>query len=350
MANNAPAGWYGQPDGSQRYWDGAAWTEHISPAAALPGDSTASADATPPVDAAESTSTPDAGDGTSGTPTAPVPGVPAVPAEAAAIGESTRPWWKKKRFVIPGAIVLLLILISALGGSSDESDAVIAPSPSPSATESSPSPSPTPSPTETVAATTFIMPDLLGKDLQSAQDELQALGSFVLDQEDASGEGRVQVLDSNWQVCTQSVKAGDDAPIDEIVLLAAVKDDEHCPGDEPAETAEAVAEEPAEVEASDDSGLNASQEQAARLGLQYLEYTSFSRTGLIGQLVYEEFSESDAKAAVDSLTVDWTEQADKKAQEYLDYSAFSRGGLIDQLEYEGFTTKQAEHGATAVGL
>lgn len=28
--SEAPAGWYPQPDGTQRYWDGSAWTEHIS--------------------------------------------------------------------------------------------------------------------------------------------------------------------------------------------------------------------------------------------------------------------------------------------------------------------------------
>lgn len=28
-----PAGWYPTPDGSQRYWDGNAWTEHVAPAA-----------------------------------------------------------------------------------------------------------------------------------------------------------------------------------------------------------------------------------------------------------------------------------------------------------------------------
>lgn len=27
--SQAPAGWYPQPDGTQRYWDGSAWTEHI---------------------------------------------------------------------------------------------------------------------------------------------------------------------------------------------------------------------------------------------------------------------------------------------------------------------------------
>lgn len=29
----APAGWYPQTDGSQRYWDGTAWTAHTAPAA-----------------------------------------------------------------------------------------------------------------------------------------------------------------------------------------------------------------------------------------------------------------------------------------------------------------------------
>ena len=41
--------------------------------------------------------------------------------------------------------------------------------------------------------------------------------------------------------------------------------------------------------------------------------------------------------------------AREKAADYLDYSAYSRSGLIDQLEYEGFTTAQAEYGVDAVG-
>ena len=44
------------------------------------------------------------------------------------------------------------------------------------------------------------------------------------------------------------------------------------------------------------------------------------------------------------------EQAVKKAKEYLDYSSFSRSGLISQLKYEGFTTEQAEYGVTQNGL
>ncbi len=42
--------------------------------------------------------------------------------------------------------------------------------------------------------------------------------------------------------------------------------------------------------------------------------------------------------------------ARQSAADYLAYSSFSRSGLIGQLEYEGFTTAQAEYGATAVGL
>jgi hypothetical protein len=28
---STPAGWYPQPDGQQRYWDGELWTEHFAP-------------------------------------------------------------------------------------------------------------------------------------------------------------------------------------------------------------------------------------------------------------------------------------------------------------------------------
>jgi TM2 domain-containing membrane protein YozV len=36
VSNNAPAGWYPQPDGSQRYWDGESWTHHQPPTYAQP--------------------------------------------------------------------------------------------------------------------------------------------------------------------------------------------------------------------------------------------------------------------------------------------------------------------------
>ena len=52
---------------------------------------------------------------------------------------------------------------------------------------------------------------------------------------------------------------------------------------------------------------------------------------------------------LDNCGADWNEQAAKSAKSYLDFSSFSRSGLIKQLEYEGFTAEQAEYGATAVG-
>jgi hypothetical protein len=71
------------------------------------------------------------------------------------------------------------------------------------------------------------LPDLVGKDLQAAQDEAQAAGFYVLDDQDASGQNRLQVYDRNWTVCSQEPDAGTH-PTDTPVTLFAVKDDESC--------------------------------------------------------------------------------------------------------------------------
>lgn len=84
--------------------------------------------------------------------------------------------------------------------------------------------------------------------------------------------------------------------------------------------------------------------------MDYLDFTSFSRTGLIEQLEYEGFSREDATYAVDVLNVDWNAQAAQTAADYLDYTSFSRNSLIDQLLYEGFTQAQAEYGVSTTGL
>ncbi len=81
----------------------------------------------------------------------------------------------------------------------------------------------------------------------------------------------------------------------------------------------------------------------------YLDYTAFSKEGLIEQLEYEGFTNAEAKFGADNCGANWNEQAAKKAKQYMDYSSFSKQGLIDQLEYEGFTSEQAEYGAKAVG-
>ena len=82
---------------------------------------------------------------------------------------------------------------------------------------------------------------------------------------------------------------------------------------------------------------------------QYINYTAFSRSGLIEQLEYEGYSKESAEYSVDSLNIDWNSQCAKKAQQYLDYTAFSRDGLYDQLAYEGFSSEQIEYGLGQVG-
>lgn len=75
----------------------------------------------------------------------------------------------------------------------------------------------------------FVMPALVGQNLQDAQDVLQARGSWVLTQTDATGLERFQVLDANWKVCWQKPAPGKRIPNDTLVDLGAVKLDEACP-------------------------------------------------------------------------------------------------------------------------
>lgn len=85
MTQQQPPGWYAQPDGTQRYWDGQQWTNHVAPAPSpLPRAANA----------------------------APAPGL------GAPSGEPAKPWFKKKRVVIPAvALVAIVGLASTQGGS-----------------------------------------------------------------------------------------------------------------------------------------------------------------------------------------------------------------------------------------
>lgn len=109
----------------------------------------------------------------------------------------------------------------------------------------------------------------------------------------------------------------------------------------PTTTEQATTIEPAATEPV----LSVTEQQAIKQAKSYLDYSAFSRTGLIEQLEYEEFPTAAATMAVDSLDVDWFAQAVEQGRSYLDYSAFSHGSLIGQLEHEGFTTDQATQAA-----
>ena len=94
----------------------------------------------------------------------------------------------------------------------------------------------------------------------------------------------------------------------------------------------------------------AGQENARESAESYLDYSAFSRTGLIKQLKFEGFSEKDAIYGVDAQKADWNKQAAASAENYLEMSSFSRAGLIQQLKFEGFTQEQAEYGVRKNGL
>lgn len=90
-------------------------------------------------------------------------------------------------------------------------------------------------------------------------------------------------------------------------------------------------------------------EQALKKAKSYLSISAFSRKRLIEQLEYDQFTNAQATYGVNNCGADWNEQAAKKAKSYLSIMAFSRQGLIDQLEFDGFTHDQAVYGVTQNG-
>jgi len=67
-----------------------------------------------------------------------------------------------------------------------------------------------------------IMPDVVCQNLQDAQDEIQRAGVFFSRSDDASGQGRAQLIDRNWIVVAQTPAPG--SPVGEAeAILSAVK-------------------------------------------------------------------------------------------------------------------------------
>jgi PASTA domain len=52
------------------------------------------------------------------------------------------------------------------------------------------------------------VPNVVGKDHQLAQDTMQAAGLYSLEEEDATGQGRLLLYDRNWTVVSQSPPPG----------------------------------------------------------------------------------------------------------------------------------------------
>ena len=76
---------------------------------------------------------------------------------------------------------------------------------------------------------TKAVPAFVGMGLQSAQDAAQKQGFYSLKSHDALGRGRHQILDRDWKVCSQNVKAGTRVATTTRLDFGAVKLAETCP-------------------------------------------------------------------------------------------------------------------------
>jgi len=249
--SSTPAGWYPQPDGTQRYWDGTSWTEHVAPGAGL-GHGPAQVGPA---------------DGPSGTATF---ASSQAPTSAETLPSSPRPWFKKKRYVVPGGLLTAFVLIGALGGGGDDAsnpstalEASVSASPSPASpvapeTTAPATEEPTPEPTEAPSA-----PEAEPGGTVSQLNALRSAESY-LEFKGFSKKGLIEQLTSEY---------GDGF---------ARKDAEW---------------------AVDNLDVNWN-EQAVRAGQSYLDFKGFSRSGLIDQLSSEygdQFTKKQATYAADKL-------------------------------------------------
>jgi hypothetical protein len=118
--SSSPAGWFPQEDGRLRYWDGQAWTEFYAP-----GNGEAAAANSMPADA-----------------TPPSTGqAPPVPNDSS--GSAARPWFKKKRVLIPCGLLAAIVLVPALSSGGDDTTPVAAGTSQPSSASSAGAAQPT---------------------------------------------------------------------------------------------------------------------------------------------------------------------------------------------------------------
>jgi hypothetical protein len=227
-----PSGWYPDAQGRQieHFWSGNHWTGQTRAAQGMPAQ---------PFTA----------------PTVP-PAYPPGPPVPFLTPVSRRPWYQRTGVVITAAVIAALIVIGAVAGAlsppkkSNAANSISGPS-APTTQPAIP-PVTTPAPNAirrtdrhahrdarrsssyaapAVPAGSFIVPNEIGKDLQSAQDDLQRVSGdpvFVSHSHDLL-EDRYQILDRDWQVCTQNVDAGTRVSAVGHIDFGVVKTYESCP-------------------------------------------------------------------------------------------------------------------------
>jgi len=82
------------------------------------------------------------------------------------------------------------------------------------------------------AEPSWTMPNLIGMDLQGAQDAIQSVtrgAVWFSSSTDLTGRGRAQLSDRNWQVCSSIPPPGARFTVDTDIDFGVVRVSEECP-------------------------------------------------------------------------------------------------------------------------
>jgi Host cell surface-exposed lipoprotein/Protein of unknown function (DUF2510)/Glucodextranase, domain B len=341
-----PAGWYPDPlgQGAARYWDGERWTLEYR-------------DSPPPNRVPTSPSE---------VPAPPSPPSGAVSGSPSGAQPGLRDRWRETskgvRVIIVGfGLILLIIVIGAIAGEGEnKKTASSEPGTQAGASEQKP-----PAPPVALRLDTG---DYAVTSSHTTLHGTVTPGAFVtVDGDRARVHGthwsKTVALEIGSTLMTVEATLAGYAPASETISVT-----RHHTQAELAEKAQARKEreerrkETEEQEESEErerieiEQATLSQQNALKAAEHYLEFTAFSKAGLIEQLsspAGDQYPYQDAVFAVEHLHVNWDEQAVKSAKKYLEFTSFSCQGMIEQLSSsagEKFTVGQAEYAAHRVGL
>lgn len=144
-----------------------------------------------------------------------------------------RSWTTKSKIIATSIIVAVGLLFGVLtivaGANSPKTESSSSVAVKTTSSTTTPMTSPTTAPAATIATTTTVkpttttttkpapttttkaapqMPNVVGMNLQDAQDTIQNAGVFFSRSYDCTGAGRSQIVDSNWLVITQNIAPG----------------------------------------------------------------------------------------------------------------------------------------------
>ena len=146
----------------------------------------------------------------------------------------TRPGGRRAGRLLAAGGVLALLTVGCGGGAPEAPAPAPPPPPTPSFTIPPPVTVTGAAPTVVVATEgprRWTMPNLVGSNLQEAQNAIQELTDFeipITTSHDETGAGREQLLDRNWKVCTQNVAAGEEISSTSRIDFGTVRTDERC--------------------------------------------------------------------------------------------------------------------------